>query len=144
MPDLGAGGPLVLPDMKHVTGHTEQLVIGAGKDRNSYYRADRNAMGKFDTHENHGIYQELRRAIKHSFGRPILAYFDGRAFYGATGEPLRAISFRDADCFLIRCLRSLRLSDMPVLRRGFPRTAHRMASFGSSKPKTSTMRRGWR
>ena len=93
--DLGSGGPMVLPDMKNATGHTDQLVIGAGKDRNIYL-ADRNAMGKFDTHDNHGIYQELPHAMKHSFVRPIPAYFDGRVFYGATGDPLRAFSFRDA------------------------------------------------
>ncbi len=93
--DLGSGGPMVLPDMKNATGRTEQLVIGAGKDRNIYL-ADRNAMGKFDMHDNHGIYQELLHAVKHSFVRPIPAHFDGRVFYGATGDPLRAFGFRDA------------------------------------------------
>jgi hypothetical protein len=93
--DLGSGGPLVHPIMKNATAHTEQLVIGAGKDRNIYL-ADRNAMGKFDTHDNHGIYQELRHAMKHSFVRPISACFDGRVFYGATRDPLRAFTFRDA------------------------------------------------
>lgn len=96
--DLGSGGPLVLPDMKNSAGQTKRLVIGAGKDRNIYL-VDRNAMGKFDLHDNGKIYQELPQAMKHSFVRPIPAYFDGQIFYGATKEPLVAYAFRDAHLF---------------------------------------------
>jgi hypothetical protein len=92
--DLGSGGPMVLPDMKDETGRTRHLVIGAGKDRNIYL-ADRDGMGKFDSKNNHGIYQELPQAMKHSFVRPIPAYFDGWVFYGATDDPVRAFAFRD-------------------------------------------------
>jgi len=50
--DLGSGGPLVLPDMKNATGRTEQLVIGAGKDRNIYTRScGRNFYNAAGTHD---------------------------------------------------------------------------------------------
>jgi outer membrane protein assembly factor BamB len=92
--DLGSGGPMVLPDMKDGTGRMRHLVIGAGKDRNIYL-ADRNAMGRFNLNSNGSLYQELPQAMKHSFVRPIPAYFDGWVFYGGTEDPLRAYAFRD-------------------------------------------------
>jgi hypothetical protein len=47
-----------------------------------------------------------------------------------TGTHLAPLLFAMLDCFPIWVLRPLRLSDTPVLRRAFPRTAQETASFG--------------
>ncbi|MGA2922371.1 MAG: hypothetical protein ABSE28_14770 [Candidatus Sulfotelmatobacter sp.] len=46
-PDLGAGGPVVLPDMTEAAGKIRRLAVGSGKDRNIYL-VNRAAMGKFN------------------------------------------------------------------------------------------------
>ena len=92
--DLGAGGPLVLPDMRDAGRTVRHLVVGAGKDLNIYL-LDRDAMGKFHANRN-TIYQELPKAFKHNFARPIPAYFNGNLYYAATEDPLRQYRFRNA------------------------------------------------
>jgi len=92
--DLGSGGPLVLPDMLDAGGKVRHLVVGAGKDLNIYL-LDREAMGKFSAKQN-SIYQELPKAFKHSFARPIPAYFNGSLYYASTEDPLRQYRFRNA------------------------------------------------
>jgi hypothetical protein len=92
--DLGSGGPLVLPDMRDVGETVRHLVVGAGKDLNIYL-LDRDVMGKFHTDRNN-IYQELPKAFKHNFARPIPAYFNGNLYYAATEDPLRQYRFRNA------------------------------------------------
>jgi outer membrane protein assembly factor BamB len=92
--DLGSGGPLVLPDMSDIAGTVRHLVVGAGKDLNIYL-LDRDAMGKFSAKRN-SIYQELPRAFKHKFARPIPAYFNGSLYYASTQDPLRQYRFRNA------------------------------------------------
>lgn len=93
--DLGSGGPVVLPEMKDVSGKTWRLVIGAGKDLNIYL-ANRDAMGKFDPGGNQNIYQELPHAMKHNFSRPIPAYFNGGLYYASTEDTLREFRFQNA------------------------------------------------
>lgn len=93
--DLGSGGPLVLPPMKDASGKTWHLVVGAGKDL-SIYVANRENMGKFNPRNNQNIYQEVSHAMRHSFSRPIPAYFDGRLYYASTDDTLRGYRFHNA------------------------------------------------
>ena len=75
---------------------TLHLAVGAGKDRNIYL-VDRDHMGKFHPDRN-AIYQELPKALSgEEFGSP--AWFDGRIYYGAVGDSIRA--FRLADGKLV-------------------------------------------
>jgi hypothetical protein len=93
--DLGAGGPLILPDMTDSSGKSWQLVVGTGKDLNIYL-LNRDAMGKFNSRGNQNIYQELPHAMKHIHSRPIPAYFNSRLYYATTEDPLRAFRFKNA------------------------------------------------
>lgn len=88
--DLGSGGAVVLPDLQDAQGHTRHLAVGAGKDTNIYL-VDRDNMGKFNPSRNN-IYQELPSALSGAeFATP--AYFNGRIFYGAVGDRLKAFTF---------------------------------------------------
>jgi hypothetical protein len=58
--DLGAGGPVVLPEMKDSSGKTRRLAVGIGKDRNIYL-VDPDAMGKFNPRGNENIYPVERK-----------------------------------------------------------------------------------
>ncbi|MGH9469914.1 MAG: pyrrolo-quinoline quinone [Terriglobia bacterium] len=92
--DLGSGGALVLPDMKDAQGHTWHLAAGAGKDHNIYL-VNRDNMGKFNPGNNDAIYQELPGALGgREFAMP--AYFNGKLYYGAVNDHLRAFDFKDA------------------------------------------------
>jgi outer membrane protein assembly factor BamB len=92
--DLGSGGALVLPNLKDSSGTVRHLVIGAGKDANIYV-ADRDNMGKFNPQNNNNLYQELSGALKGSvYSMP--AYYRGRVYFGAVGEPIQAFQFQQA------------------------------------------------
>jgi outer membrane protein assembly factor BamB len=93
--DLGAGGPVVLPDMKDASGKTWHLVVGAGKDRNIYL-LNRDAMGKFNPKGNQNIYQELPEASKGRRFRGSPAYFDGRLYFGSVDDVIREFKFANA------------------------------------------------
>jgi hypothetical protein len=85
--DLGAGGPMLLPDVVDGSGKTRHLAIGAGKDVKLYV-VDRDSMGKFNSSKNN-IYQELDNALLGVvFSKP--AYFSGNVYYGASGDSLKA------------------------------------------------------
>jgi hypothetical protein len=75
--DLGAGGPVVLPEMQDAAGKTRRLAVGAGKDRNIYL-VNRDAMGKFNLQGNQNIYQEIPKALKGERFRGAPAYFEGK------------------------------------------------------------------
>jgi hypothetical protein len=91
--DLGSGGAILLPNMKDASGTTWQLAAGAGKDTNLYI-VNRNSMGKFNSASN-SIYQELLGVFpKGVWSMP--AYFNGRLYYGPTGEPIMAFQFKEA------------------------------------------------
>ena len=91
--DLGSGGAVVLPDMTDAAGAVRHLAVGAGKDRHIYL-LDRDNMGKFNPTTN-SIYQDLTGVLGGSvFSKP--AYFNGRLYYGAVGDFLKAIPFVNA------------------------------------------------
>ncbi len=107
--DLGSGGAVVLPDMTDAAGTLRHLAVGAGKDQHIYL-VDRDNMGKFNPATNN-IYQDLTGVLGGSvFSKP--AYFNGRLYYGAVGDFLKAIPFVNA-----------RLSTTPaaVSANSFPR-----------------------
>jgi outer membrane protein assembly factor BamB len=92
--DLGAGGPVVLPDMNDPSGKTRRLAVGSGKDRNIYL-VNREAMGKFNPQGNQNIYQELPQALKGERFRGAPAYFDGRLYFGSVNDSMREFRFVD-------------------------------------------------
>jgi len=96
--DLGAGGPVVLPDMKDASGITLHLAVGIGKDRNIYL-VNRDAMGKFNANGNQNIYQELPRALKGERYRGSPVYFDGRLYAASVKDAI--VEFRFVDAKLI-------------------------------------------
>ena len=88
--DLGSGGLIVLPPLNDSLGHARSLAVGAGKDRHIYV-VDRNNLGKFNSGTN-AIYQDLPSALSGSvFSTP--AWFNGKLFYGAVGDRLKAFTF---------------------------------------------------
>lgn len=93
--DLGAGGPVVLPEMQDAAGKTRRLAVGAGKDRNIYL-VNRDAMGKFNLQGNQNIYQEIPKALKGERFRGAPAYFEGRLYFGSVNDSMREFRFSDA------------------------------------------------
>jgi outer membrane protein assembly factor BamB len=93
--DLGAGGPVVLPEMKDAAGKVRLLAVGAGKDRNVYL-VNREDMGKFNPQGNQNIYQELPKALQGERFRGAPAYFNGRLYFGSVNDSLRVFGFMDA------------------------------------------------
>ncbi len=93
--DLGAGGPVALPEMRDASGKIRRLAVGSGKDRNIYL-VNREAMGKFNPQGNENIYQELPKALKGERFRGAPAYFDGRLYFGSVNDSLREFRFVDA------------------------------------------------
>jgi hypothetical protein len=92
--DLGSGGTLVLPNLEDASHNVWQLAIGAGKDGNIYL-VNRNLMGKFNTQNDDGIYQEIDNALSGGVWA-MPAYFDKTIYYGAVGDTLRAFSIVNA------------------------------------------------
>ena len=101
--DLGSGGAMVLPDLKDNSGKTLHLAIGAGKD-DRIYVVNRDAMGKFNPHNDNAIYQEVPRTGNDNsqglggtggvFAAP--AYFNHTLYYGAVDDSLRAFKIVNA------------------------------------------------
>ena len=96
--DLSSGGPLLLPDMRNGSGNVKHLAVAAGKDRHIYL-ADRDNMGKFNPDSNANLYQDVPAAppsglAGSEFGAP--AFFNGRLYFGAANDKLRAFTFTDA------------------------------------------------
>lgn len=92
--DLGSGGALALPDLMDSNHATRHLVVGAGKDTHIYL-ADRDNLGKFVSGSNSTLYQDVSGAL----GGPVFAtpaYFNGRLYYGAVGDKLKAFTFANA------------------------------------------------
>lgn len=88
--DLGAGGAMLLPDLKDASGKTRHLVVVAGKDHNIYL-ADRDDMGKINLSgsDNSNLYQQLPEALAHGeFGGP--AFFNNTLYYGGVKDTIRA------------------------------------------------------
>jgi len=91
--DLGSGGAMLLPPMKNAQGKMVHLAVGAGKDQNIYL-VNCNHLGRFNPHRNN-IVQELVKALNgREFAAP--AYFDGKLYYGAVNDSIRAFQFSNA------------------------------------------------
>jgi hypothetical protein len=91
--DLGAGGAILLPDLKDASGATKHLAVGAGKD-SIIYVADRDNMGKFNANTDQ-IYQEITAQLGGAvFSMP--AYFNGTVYYGAVNDALKAFPIANA------------------------------------------------
>jgi len=121
--DLGSGGAMVLPDMVDAQNQVRHLAVGAGKDGNVYL-VDRDNMGKFNPNNNNQIYQEIAGGVSGGvFSSP--AYFNGRIYYGAVGDLLRAFQFTQA-----------RLGNAPdsvsAHSYGFPGASPSISSTGNS------------
>jgi len=92
--DLGSGGALVLPAITDTGGQVHNLAIGAGKDGNIYL-VNRDNMGKFNSHTDSAIYQELDGALPGGiYSMP--AYYNGRVYFGAVNGPIREFQFSNA------------------------------------------------
>ena len=93
--DLGSGGEMLLPDLQDNQHNTWQLGVGAGKDGHIYV-VNRNLMGKFNTSNDSGIYQEIDSNGLNGgvFSSP--AYFNNTVYYAAVGDVLRAFSIANA------------------------------------------------
>jgi len=94
--DLGSGGELLLPDQTDINGNVFQLVVGAGKDGNIYI-ANRNDMGHFTSSDSADSY--IHQIVTGALGGAAYstpAYFNGVLYYGAVGQPLKAIPLTHA------------------------------------------------
>ena len=90
--DLGSGGLLLLPplDNGQGTGTQVSLVVGAGKDTNLYV-LDQSNLGRFNPSMD-AIYQLMSGALPGGvWSSP--AWFNGKLYYGAVGDNLRAFAF---------------------------------------------------
>ena len=86
--DLGAGGPMLLPDAVGSSDHPH-LLIGSGKE-GSIYLVDRDHMGKYNAFSNSQIVQFLPFAIKGTWSNP--GYYNGWVYYQGAGGPLEAFA----------------------------------------------------
>ena len=93
--DLGSGGEMLLPDLKDNQGNTWHLGVGAGKDGHIYV-VNRDLMGKFNTSNDSGIYQEIDSNGLSAGVWSMPAYFNNTVYYGADGDVLKAFSISNA------------------------------------------------
>lgn len=91
--DLGASGPILLPDLTDNAGERKRLALGAGKDGNIYV-IDRDSMGKFNPTKN-AIWQEVDHAVPRGM-RTTGAYFNGNVYLADWGGTLKAFSISSA------------------------------------------------
>jgi len=102
--DLGSGGALVLPDLKDASGKVRHLAVGAGKT-GTIYVVNRDAMGKFNPHNDNAVYQEIDGQIGSVYSMP--AYFNNTLYYAAVSDTLKAFPIRNA-----------RLAGSPAMQSG--------------------------
>ncbi|MGH9613791.1 MAG: pyrrolo-quinoline quinone, partial [Bryobacteraceae bacterium] len=96
--DLGASGPVLLPDQP---GSHPHLAVGAGKS-GAIYLLDRDRMGRFvPKGKDRQIVQVIRGAIAGNYATP--AYWNGYLYMGSFNDSLKAFSFSRG-----------RLSEFPV------------------------------
>jgi hypothetical protein len=93
--DLGSGGEILLPDLKDNQGNTWHLALGAGKDGHIYV-VNRDLMGKFNTSNDSGIYQEIDSSGLSGGVWSMPAYFNNVVYYAASADTLRAFSISNA------------------------------------------------
>ncbi|MGH9681399.1 MAG: hypothetical protein ACRD4Y_15740, partial [Candidatus Acidiferrales bacterium] len=88
--DLGASGPILLPDQP---GPHRHLVVGTGKS-GVIYVVDRDHMGRFVARgEDRQIVQVIRGAIASNYATP--AYWGGYVYFGSFNDSLKAFSLTD-------------------------------------------------
>jgi hypothetical protein len=92
--DLGSGGVLIIPDQPGVVPH---LLVGAGKE-GKIYVINRDQMTAGNHHYNATgsvdyVLQTITGKIKGSFDTP--AYFNGRIYYAAIGDQLKAFALNN-------------------------------------------------
>jgi hypothetical protein len=93
--DLGSGGEMLLPDLKDNQGNTWHLAVGAGKDGHIYV-VNRDLMGKFNTNNDSGIYQEITSNGLSAGVWSMPAYFNNTVYFAADGDVLKAFSISNA------------------------------------------------
>jgi chitodextrinase len=88
--DLGAAGPLLLPDQPGAHTH---LIVSAGKD-NTVYLVDRDKMGGFNSNDNSQIVQSLVDIFPYgtpepgNYSSPV--YFNGTVYFGPIADNIQA------------------------------------------------------
>jgi regulation of enolase protein 1 (concanavalin A-like superfamily) len=90
--DLGAGGPMLLPDLTDATGVVKHLAFGAGKD-GIIYIVSRDSLGKFNPTKNN-IWQQIDLGAIPVRSTP--AYFNGRIYVSALSVGLSAYTITSA------------------------------------------------
>ena len=120
--DLGAGGPMLLPDVTDSSGVVRHLMVGGGKDGNLYV-VNRDDMGKFSL-SGDDIWQEIDGVFPGGiFSTP--AYFNGTVYYGDVDGTLKAFTVTGA-----------KLSTVPASQSStqfpYPGTAPAVSANGSS------------
>ena len=92
--DLGSSDVVLLPDLQDASGRTVHLAVTAGKD-GSIYVVDRDNLGKFNATSNGQAHQVLAGVLAAPEADPA-AYFNGRLYFGAFGQPLRAFNLTNS------------------------------------------------
>lgn len=90
--DLGAGGPMLLPDALGSVAHAH-LLVGCGKD-GTIYLVDRDNMGKFNSANDNQIVEELPNALGGCWSSP--ACFNGTIYYIGSSDVLNAFPISQA------------------------------------------------
>ncbi len=91
--DLGAGGVVLLPDVKDASGQPMHLAISAGKDA-TLYVLNRDSVGKSSPNDEN-IYQKLTGVLPRGIWSTP-AYFNNTIYYGPVFSPIRAFSISNA------------------------------------------------
>jgi hypothetical protein len=118
--DLGASGPILLPDQQ---GPHPHLLVGTGKS-GTIYVVDRDRMGRFVAGgDDRQIVQVIRGAIAGNYGTP--AYWNGHIYLGSLNDSLKAFSVENG-----------RLSTTAVSRSagvfGYPGTSPSISADGTT------------
>jgi hypothetical protein len=92
--DLGGGGVLLLPDQADATGALRHLAVLAGKDGNIYL-VDRDNLGHFNTSSN-AVVQKVDGQLGGQEFRSAPAWFNGRVYFAAAADPLKAFKLNSA------------------------------------------------
>jgi hypothetical protein len=84
----------LLPDLTDAQSNVWHLAVGAGKDQNIYV-VNRDMLGKFNTNNDSGIYQEIDGGLGGGlFAAP--AYFNNTVYLGGIEDDLRAFAITNA------------------------------------------------